>query len=50
MPKYLLGDDVGTLLVVLESLQTKENGIIITTSKDSKGVDFLGNPKYSEEG
>jgi hypothetical protein len=34
-------DEVGVLLAALENLRTCSNTIVITTSKDSKGVDFL---------
>ena len=39
--KVFAGEDVGVLLAVLENLRTNSNAIVITTSKDSKGVDFL---------
>ena len=32
---------MGELLAILESLRGSSNAIVITTSKDSKGVDFL---------
>ena len=35
------GDEVGELLSILKSLQKSSNAVVITTSKDSKGVDFL---------
>ena len=35
------GDEVGELLSILKDLQKCSNGIVITTSHDSKGVDFL---------
>jgi hypothetical protein len=39
--KIFAGDEVGELLSILKGLQKSSNAIVITTSKDSKGVDFL---------
>ncbi len=39
--KVFAGNEVGELLAILESLRESGNAIVITTSKDSKGVDFL---------
>jgi hypothetical protein len=35
------GNNVGLLLAILEGLRVSNNSIVITTSKDSKGVDFI---------
>jgi hypothetical protein len=35
------GEELGELLAVLETLRASSNAIVITTSQDSKGVDFL---------
>jgi len=39
--KVFVGNDVGELMAILESLRGSSNAIVITTSKDSKGVDFI---------
>jgi hypothetical protein len=39
--EVFVGDDVGVLQAILENLKNSSNAIVITTSKDSKGVDFL---------
>jgi hypothetical protein len=39
--KVFAGNEVGELLAILESLRGSNNVVVITTSKDSKGVDFL---------
>jgi len=39
--KVFIGEEVGVLLAVLENLRSSNTAIVITTSKDSKGVDFL---------
>ena len=36
-----MGDEVGELMSILKGLKHNSNGIVITTSNDSKGVDFL---------
>jgi hypothetical protein len=35
------GNEVGELMSILKGLRSSSNAIVITTSKDSKGVDFL---------
>jgi len=35
------GDEVGELMSILKGLKLSSNSIVITTSSDSKGVDFL---------
>jgi hypothetical protein len=39
--EVFVGDDVGVLQAILEHLRNSSNAIVITTSKDSNGVDFL---------
>ena len=39
--KLFAGNEVGELLSILKSLRKSSNAIVITTSNDSKGVDFL---------
>jgi hypothetical protein len=39
--KVFAGDNVGLLLAILEGLRASSNTVVISTSKDSKGVDFL---------
>jgi late competence protein required for DNA uptake (superfamily II DNA/RNA helicase) len=39
--KVFVGNEVGVLLAVLENLRESKDAIVITTSRDSKGVDFL---------
>jgi hypothetical protein len=39
--KVFAGNEVGELLSILKSLQKSSSAIVITTSNDSKGVDFL---------
>jgi hypothetical protein len=39
--KIFAGEEVGELLSILKGLRNSSNAIVITTSKDSKGVDFL---------
>jgi hypothetical protein len=39
--KIFAGDNVGVLLATLKVLRESANPIVITTSKDSKGVDFI---------
>ena len=36
-----MGDEVGELMSILKLLKLNSNDIVITTSNDSKGVDFL---------
>ena len=35
------GDEVGELMSILKGLKLSSNSIVITTSNDSKGVDFI---------
>jgi hypothetical protein len=39
--ELFVGDEVGELMSILKGLKLSSNSIIITTSTDSKGVDFL---------
>jgi hypothetical protein len=39
--KIFAGEEVGELLSILKGLRNSSNAIVITTSKDSGGVDFL---------
>ena len=39
--ELFVGDEVGELMSILKGLKHSSNSIVITTSNDSKGVDFL---------